>query len=64
MKLNVVQHEDEEIRYSEVEKANTQFNVISPIKHIMCTSMGEGGETLLTLEEYNEKYSHISLRKL
>ena len=37
----VEQWEEEEVRYSEVEKANTQFNVISPIKQIVCTSRGE-----------------------
>jgi len=42
-----VQREEEEIRYFEVEKANRQFNVISPIKQIVCTSTGEGRKTLL-----------------
>ena len=36
----VVQHE--EIRHSEVEKANTQFNVVPPIKQIVCTTTEEG----------------------
>jgi len=30
------------MRYSEVKKVNTQFNVVSPIKQILCTFMGEG----------------------
>ena len=38
----VVQREEEEIRYSEVEKVNIQFNVVPPIKQIVCTFTGEG----------------------
>jgi len=54
-----VQHEEEE-RYFEVEKANTQFNVFSLIKQIVCTSTREEGRNFIkTLEEYNEKHSHF-----
>jgi len=42
-----VQREEEEISYFDVEKTNTQFNVVPPIKQIVCTSIGEGGEILL-----------------
>jgi len=38
------------MRYYDVEKANTQFNVVSLIKQTVCTSTGEGGETLLNFE--------------
>jgi len=45
------------MRYAEVKKANTQFNVVSPIKQIVCTSIGEGGKNFIkTLEEYNKKH--------
>jgi len=44
-----VQREEEEIRYSEVEKTNTQFNVVPPIKQIVRTSTGEMRETLVKL---------------
>ena len=37
-----MQREEEEIRYFEVEKINTQFNVVPPIKQIVCTPMREG----------------------
>ena len=48
----IVQHEEEEKkRYSKVEKVSTQFNVIPPIKQIVCTSTGEGGKTLLNFGE-------------
>ena len=31
------------------QKTNTQYNMVPPIKQIVCTSTGEGGETLLKL---------------
>ena len=30
----------------------------------MCTSTGEGGETILELWEYNKNYLHFTLRRL
>ena len=45
-----MQREEEEIRYSEIEKTNAQFNVVPPIKKIVCTSTGDGRETLLNFE--------------
>jgi len=33
--------------------------MISLIKQIMCTSMGEGRNFIKTLEEYNEKQSYL-----
>jgi len=47
-----MQHEKEEIRYSEVKTANTQVNVVSPIKQNVCTSTREGENFIKTLEEY------------
>ena len=44
----VVQREEEEIRYSKVEKSNIQYNVVPPIKQIVYVH-GRRGETLLKL---------------
>jgi len=38
---------EEKRRYSEMEKTNTQFNMVSSIKQIVCTPMRERRETLL-----------------
>ena len=35
--------------FQSILKANTQYNVISPIKQIVCTFTEEGGEILLKL---------------
>ena len=51
-------------RYYWVKNANTQYNVVPPIKQIICTSTEEGGETLLNFREYNKNYLHLSLRRL
>ena len=40
---------EDEIRYFEVEKVNTEFNVVPPIKQIMCMSTGEGGKNFIKL---------------
>ena len=40
-------------------EANTQFNMILPIKHIVCATR-EGGETLLNLGRVQLESLHIS----
>ena len=45
------------------QKANTQYNVIPPIKQIVCTSTGEGERNFIrTLGEYNKNYLHLTVR--
>jgi len=43
-------------------KVNIKFNVVSPIKQIVCVHE-KRGETLLNFE-YNKKHLHFSLRRL
>jgi len=50
---------EEEVRYSEVEKANAQFNVVSPIKQIVYVHKRRG-ETLLKLWRSVMRNIHIS----
>ena len=49
-------------RYSKVKKTNIQFNVVPPIKQIVCTFTREGRNFIRTLREYNKKYLHFTLK--
>ena len=52
---------EEEMRYSEVKKANTQWTWFHR-SNISCVCPRKKG--IKTLKEYNEKHSHLSLRRL
>jgi len=59
-KSRTIVQREEEIKYSEVEKTNTQFNVVLLIKPIMCTFTEEERETILKLWKSAIRNTHTS----